>query len=183
MRPHQANIASAKPGNGSSAVSSSQVQFPLQELQTSATFPKLEKSCMQGNNKQSSRRHFLKTTLTLPVALAAAPAVITQNVLAADAPAPAAAPAPLPKRQLGKSGPQVTMLCMGGMMSALSPEYIDIAWSMGIRYFDTADCYLGGNSEKIFGQWLAKYPERRKEIFLVSKDHPHQGPATNAGND
>jgi hypothetical protein len=131
---------------------------------------------MQGNNNQSSRRHFLKTTLTLPVALAAAPAMMTQSMSAGDAPASAATAAPLPKRQLGKNGPQATMLCLGGMMSALSPDYIDIAWSMGIRYFDTADCYLGGNSEKIFGAWLAKYPERRKEIFLVSKDHPHQGP-------
>ena len=68
------------------------------------------------------------------------------------------------------------MLCMGGMEQALSPQYIDVAWSMGIRYFDSADCYLGGKSEKIFGAWLAKYPERRQEIFLVSKDHPHQGP-------
>jgi predicted aldo/keto reductase-like oxidoreductase len=125
---------------------------------------------------QTSRRHFLKTSLTLPVALAAAPAVVTQSALAADPPAPAAAAAPLPKRQLGKSGPQATMLCLGGMEQALSPDYIDIAWSMGIRYFDSADCYLGGNSEKIFGAWLAKYPERRKEIFLVSKDHPHKGP-------
>jgi aryl-alcohol dehydrogenase-like predicted oxidoreductase len=65
---------------------------------------------------------------------------------------------------------------MGGMMAALDVDYIDIAWSMGIRYFDTADCYKNGQSEKIFGQWLAKYPERRKEIFLVSKDHPKQGP-------
>jgi len=65
---------------------------------------------------------------------------------------------------------------LGGMMGALSPQYLDIAWSMGIRYFDTADCYLKGQSEKIIGQWLAKYPERRKEIFLVSKDHPHKGP-------
>ena len=61
-------------------------------------------------------------------------------------------------------------------MAALSPDYLDIAWAMGIRYFDTADCYLKGNSEKIMAQWLAKYPERRKEIFLVSKDHPHKGP-------
>jgi uncharacterized protein len=131
---------------------------------------------MKGNDNQSSRRQFLKTTLTLPVALAAAPAVVTQNVLAADASASTATVTPLPKRQLGRNGPQATMLCMGGMEQALSPDYIDIAWSMGIRYFDTADCYLGGNSEKIFGAWLAKYPERRKEVFLVSKDHPHQGP-------
>ena len=131
---------------------------------------------MHENKLQTSRRHFLKTTLTLPVALAAAPAMMTQAVSAGDAPASAATAAPLPKRQLGKSGPQATMLCLGGMMSALSPDYIDLAWSLGIRYFDSADCYLKGKSEKIFGAWLAKYPERRKEIFLVSKDHPHQGP-------
>ena len=65
---------------------------------------------------------------------------------------------------------------MGGMMPAMSTDYLDLAWSMGIRYFDTADCYLKGQSEKIIAQWLAKYPERRKEIFLVSKDHPKQGP-------
>jgi hypothetical protein len=131
---------------------------------------------MKENRLQTSRRHFLKTTLTLPVALAAAPAIMTKSVSAGDAPASAATAAPLPKRQLGKNGPQATMLCLGGMEQALSPEYIDIAWSMGIRYFDSADCYLGGKSDKIFGAWLAKYPERRKEIFLVSKDHPHHGP-------
>src|ERR1035437_7371051 len=116
---------------------------------------------------------FLNPPLPLPVALAAAPSLFTQAARAADAPAPVGA---LPKRQLGKNGPQVTMLCMGGMMAALIPDYIDIAWSMGIRYFDTAHSYLNGKSEKIFAQWLAKYPERRKEIFLVSKDSPKQGP-------
>ena len=124
---------------------------------------------MKENHTSASRRHFLKSALTLPVALAAAPSLLTPSARAADAPAADV----LPRRQLGKAGPQVTMLCMGGMMTALSPDYLDIAWSMGIRYFDTADCYLHGQSEKIVGQWLAKYPERRKEIFLVSKDHPH----------
>ena len=119
----------------------------------------------------SSRRHFLKSAVALPVALAAAPSMLTQTAAAA----PAAA-AVLPRRQLGKSGPQVTMLSMGGMMAAMSPDYLDIAWSMGIRYFDTADCYIKGKSEKIIAQWLAKYPERRKEIFLVSKDHPKNSP-------
>ena len=128
---------------------------------------------MKKTSHTTSRRNFLKSTITLPVALAAAPALFTQSAGAADAPKDAGA---LPRRQLGKEGPQVTMLCMGGMMAALSPDYIDIAWSMGIRYFDTADCYMKGQSEKIFAQWLAKYPERRKEIFLVSKDHPHKGP-------
>lgn len=126
---------------------------------------------MENKLPQNSRRAFLKSTLTLPVALVAAPSLFTQSATAA----PAAAEA-LPRRQLGKNGPQVTMLNMGGMMAAMSPDYLDIAWSMGIRYFDTADCYLKGQSEKIIAQWLAKYPQRRKEIFLVSKDHPKQGP-------
>jgi hypothetical protein len=125
---------------------------------------------MKDKTFSASRRNFLKSTLTLPVALAAAPSLLAQTA------APAPGTAPLPSRQLGKSGRSVTMLCLGGMMAALDVDYIDIAWSMGIRYFDTADCYKGGQSEKIFGQWLAKYPERRKEIFLVSKDHPHKGP-------
>ena len=128
---------------------------------------------MKENHFATTRRAFLKSTMTLPVALAVAPSLLTQTAIAADAPAPSDA---LPKRQLGKNGPQVTMLSMGGMMAALSVDYIDIAWSMGIRYFDTAAVYMNGQSEKIYGQWLAKYPERRKEIFLVSKDHPHAGP-------
>ena len=128
---------------------------------------------MNDNHPSTSRRHFLKSAMTLPVALAAAPSLLTQTARAADTPAPAANE-PLPRRQLGKSGSQVTLLGMGGMMAALSPDYIDIAWSMGIRYFDTAHSYLNGKSEKIFAQWLAKYPERRQEIFLVTKDSPKQ---------
>ncbi len=124
------------------------------------------------NDSSTTRRNFLKKSLAVPVALAISPAI---KIQAAPDPAPAAS-APLPMRTLGKSGRQVTMLSMGGMMSAMSPDYLDIAWSMGIRYFDTADCYIHGQSEKIIAQWLAKYPERRKEIFLVSKDHPKQGP-------
>ena len=68
------------------------------------------------------------------------------------------------------------MISLGCEGSHLSPDYLDIAWSMGLRYFDTADCYMGGKSEGVIRDWLAKYPERRGELFLVSKDHPHQGP-------
>jgi len=126
---------------------------------------------MKDTNFSASRRNFLKSAAALPVALAAAPSLLTQTALAASP-----ATSPLPRRQLGKNGPQVTMLSMGGMMAAMSPDYLDIAWSMGIRYFDTADCYIKGKSEPIIAQWLAKYPERRKEIFLVSKDHPKKSP-------
>ena len=135
---------------------------------------------MSNHASPTSRRRFLQTTLQVPVALAAAPALLGSSAFGAETPTPETAatpaPGPLPTRQLGRNGPKVSMLNMGGMMAALSPQYLDIAWSMGIRYFDTADCYLKGKSEPIVGEWLAKHPERRKELFLVSKDHPKKGP-------
>jgi len=124
------------------------------------------------NDPQTSRRSFIKTALAVPVALSLGSVLQAQTA----APAPAGNAGVLPKRKLGKNGPEVTMISLGGMMVALSPDYLDMAWAMGIRYFDTSDCYLGRRSEKIIGEWLAKYPERRKQIFLVSKDHPKQGP-------
>ena len=145
---------------------------------------------MKENFSSTSRRSFLKHAFTVPAALAVAPSLM----LAEDKPAAAetkpvekpaeAKPAEksaeplamLPTRKLGKTDRHVTMLNMGGMEKALSVGYIDIAWASGIRYFDTADCYMKGKSEQIFGEWLAKYPERRKDTFLVSKDHPKQSP-------
>lgn len=118
-------------------------------------------------DSSTSRRSFLKSALTLPLALSAPLGLV--HAAETDTPQETG---PLPKRPLGRNGPEVTTISLGGMMNAYSPQYLDIAWSMGIRYFDTADCYLKGQSEKIFAQWLAKYPERRKELFLVTKDHP-----------
>lgn len=126
------------------------------------------------NTPQPSRRNFLKTALAVPVALTFGSGLQAQTP--ASEPTAPSSEGVLPKRKLGRNGPEVTMISLGGMMAALSPDYLDIAWSMGIRYFDTADCYLKGKSEQIIAQWLAKYPERRKELFLVSKDHPKQGP-------
>lgn len=124
------------------------------------------------NDPGTSRRHFLKTAMTAPVALALGSGLQAQTASSSSGEAGGV----LPMRKLGKNGPEVTLISLGGMMPALSPDYLDIAWSMGIRYFDTADCYLQGRSEKIIAEWLAKYPGRRKEIFLVSKDHPKRGP-------
>jgi uncharacterized protein len=115
-----------------------------------------------------TRRSFLQSSLTLPMALATVPTLLAPS-LRADTPATADA---LPRRQLGQRGPHATMLGMGGMAGSFSPDFLDVAWAMGIRYFDTAKVYINGKSEKVFGAWLAKYPERREEIFLVSKDDP-----------
>ena len=133
---------------------------------------------MKNNPLSTSRRSFLKSTLALPAALAAAPTLLSGTASAEDAPAAAAAPPPppVPTRKLGRNGPDVSMLILGGDLAAYSVEHLDVGWSLGIRYFDTAASYGNGNDERIVSEWLTKYPERRKELFLVSKDHPHDSP-------
>ena len=125
-------------------------------------------------NQDPSRRDFLKTSIMLPAALATAGT--TSGVFTPEALASAEGDRILPRRKLGKNGPDVTILNIGGMMKAHSPQFLDIAWKLGIRYFDTADCYKGGKSERVIAQWLKNHPERREELFLVTKDHPTEDP-------
>ena len=122
------------------------------------------------NQKLPSRRNFLKSSIALPAAMAALPAGATT---AGDQPDE---PEALPMRKLGRNGPMVTMLNIGGMMSAHNPQYLELAWRMGIRYFDTADCYKKGKSEQDVGEWMRRNPQRRKDAFIVTKDHPKKGP-------
>jgi len=134
---------------------------------------------MKPHESSDSRRQFLKKSLMVPVTFGAAPGLAFAQA-AAPAEEAAAAPAgglpPVPTRKLGRSGVQVSMINLGGAMGAHSPQYLNLAWSMGIRYFDTADCYMGGRSEQHIAEWLEKYPERRKDVFIVTKAHPHEGP-------
>jgi hypothetical protein len=122
-----------------------------------------------------TRRNFLRGALAAPVGVALA-STFGGRADEPAKPATAAGSPPVPTRPLGRNGPAVSMLIFGGDVPAYSPEYLDLGWSMGIRYFDTASMYGNGQDELKVAQWLAKYPERRKDLFLVSKDHPRQGP-------
>ena len=78
-------------------------------------------------NQPTSRRRFLQASIALPAALSA-----VGGVRAAPA-APAAkadTATVLPRRKLGRNGPEVTMLNIGGMMAAHNPQYLDLAWKM-----------------------------------------------------
>ena len=124
---------------------------------------------MQSEN-ELSRRDFVQG---LSVAGAA---VVAASAVHADEPA---APKPdlLPTRKLGKNGPNVSMLAMGGDMPPTSAmNLINRAWSQGMRYYDTAQKYGHAHEESVYREWFARNPERRKELFLVSKDYPKHGP-------
>ncbi|MGC2062033.1 MAG: aldo/keto reductase [Thermodesulfovibrionales bacterium] len=79
----------------------------------------------------------------------------------------------LPKRKLGKTGVDVTILGLGGegILRTFGHEreastLINRAIDLGINYFESARAYSG--SETYYGSALRK---RRKEIFLASKSH------------
>ena len=92
-------------------------------------------------------------------------------------PSASAASAAAPRRRRpsspphpGQDGVDVTILNQGTWRS---PDSLDrllrLAYASGIRYIDTAKCY---GSEPGIAKWLEAMPEVRKEIFLVTKDHP-----------
>ncbi|MBU1040895.1 MAG: aldo/keto reductase [Proteobacteria bacterium] len=122
-----------------------------------------------------SRRNFLKTlglgAAALSVAGAAAPALSVGEALAATA-----APGPMPRRMLGKTGVEVPALALGGMFDTINNQLLlRQALNWGVTYWDTAEYYGRGQSEEGFGRFFAKNPDRRKEVFLVTKLTPREG--------
>ena len=78
----------------------------------------------------------------------------------------------LPLRKLGNTGEMVTMLGLGGYhigwtTEKKAQETIEAAIEGGIRFFDTAENYSDGGSEKRYGKYLT--PNYRDEIFLMTK--------------
>ena len=83
-------------------------------------------------------------------------------------------------RPLGRTGVQVSALCLGAMMFGEwgtkdhdeSIRIIHRAIDAGINFIDTADVYSAGESEEIVGKAIAG---RREEIVLATKVHMPMG--------
>jgi len=76
----------------------------------------------------------------------------------------------IPKRKLGKTGIEVSLLSLGGMFDTINNQLLlRQAFNWGVTYWDTAEAYGNGLSEEGFGRFFSRYPEARKEIFLVTK--------------
>jgi hypothetical protein len=76
----------------------------------------------------------------------------------------------VPTRPFGKTGANVSCLSLGGMFDIPSNQILmHQALQWGVTYWDTADCYEGGNSEKGIGAFFTRNPEARKKVFLVTK--------------
>ncbi len=110
----------------------------------------------------TDRRDFLKTGAVATAAVAG----LSTSARAQDAPKKAA---PLPRRPLGKTGEQITILDQGAVRGQSLDKILRLAYTGGIRTFDTAKVY---GSEPNFKKWFDQAPEVRKEIFLITKDMP-----------
>ncbi len=73
-------------------------------------------------------------------------------------------------RPFGRTGVQVPILSLGTMFDTGANQLLlrqAVKW--GVTYWDTAQYYNRWGSEPGIGKYIAKYPEDRKKIFLVSK--------------
>ena len=76
----------------------------------------------------------------------------------------------VPTRPFGETGVNVSMLGLGTSFDMTSSQLLfRQAIKMGVTYWDTAETYSRGRSEKGIGQHFAKYPDDRKKVFLVTK--------------
>ena len=76
----------------------------------------------------------------------------------------------VPTRPFGKTGVKVSILSLGGTYNLKSRQLLlRQALKMGVTYWDTANSYSGGNSERGIGKYFARYPEDRQKVFLVTK--------------
>lgn len=96
----------------------------------------------------------------------------------------------MPYVNLGRSGLKVSRLCLGAMSYGspdakawiLSEEdgrpIIRRALELGINFFDTADMYSGGESERVLGRALRDFA-RRDEVVVATKAFYPMGPGAN----
>ena len=79
-------------------------------------------------------------------------------------------------RQLGRTGLQVSPLCLGTMNFGPHPAeadahtLMDRAPELGSNFFDTANVYgVNGRTEEILGTWFAQGGKRREKTVIATK--------------
>jgi len=123
--------------------------------------------------KECDRRTFLKGSLGTATGLSL---TASEDIFAKTAAvATAQSTNPIPKRPLGKTGHQVSIYGLGGLITLArhdchdqAVEIVNRALDLGVNYIDTSAAYGSGASELNIGTVMQK---RRNEVFLASKSH------------
>jgi len=126
---------------------------------------------MTEKQNRVNRRNFLKVSSAagLTALITAKKAAAESNVPAlADPNEPEKTVPKVPRRRLGKTGIDIPCLSLG--TNALDNQVVlRGTLRYGIDYWDTANGYVGGNSARNIGRFVARNPELRKDLFLTSK--------------
>lgn len=79
-------------------------------------------------------------------------------------------------RRLGRSGLKVSVLSFGSWVSfgaqldtALARDCLAAAWDAGVNFFDNAEAYAGGDSERIMGEAIAELGWKRESYVISTK--------------
>jgi predicted aldo/keto reductase-like oxidoreductase len=122
-----------------------------------------------------TRREFVTTVGLAGVAVVGGG--LTGALAATEQPAAGAVKAQnVPKRKLGKTGAEVSILCLGGLSDTINNQLLlKQALKWGVTYWDTSESYGHGLSEEGMGRFFSRNPEARKEIFLATKLHAEGG--------
>jgi len=115
-----------------------------------------------------TRRDFIKTVGMAGIAstgLNMAKAEAAAKLAEAEQPS-------LPRRKLGKTGVEVSVLALGGMFDTINNQLLlRQARTWGLNFWDTAEGYGNGLSEEGYGRFLTRNPDARKDLFLATKVH------------
>ena len=122
---------------------------------------------MNKSIKGFSRRDFLKN-----IGAAGALSLMLPSLAKGDDSSGSTTPAklPLPTRPFGKTGIAVSMLALGGSFDTEQSQLLlRQALNLGVTYWETAEGYRNGRSEKGFGNYFKRYPQDRQKVFLSTK--------------
>ena len=123
---------------------------------------------MRKKKTDLSRRYFLKTAGAAGLGSSLIP-VSALAQASADASTVNSEKLIVPKRPFGKTGVEVSILSLGGVLGMSDQLMFRQAIKMGVTYWDTADSYGWGKNEKAIGKYFSRFPDDRKKVFLVTK--------------
>ena len=123
---------------------------------------------MSGKKGKYSRREFMKTAGAAGLGSALIPISALKKAHGSNS-TQVPEQMMVPTRPFGKTGVDVSILSLGGVLKPSDQLIFRQAFKMGVTYWDTADSYGWGKNEKAIGKYFAKFPKDRAKVFLVTK--------------